>query len=732
MWVSVTVLHSRDIRSQRDSVLPRLRYSIASKLNPSGSIKMSEFGSTRKKRAYESSMLAASPASSIKSLRSTAELDELKLQNEQLQDEVREARGELDRAKERHARQITFLEEENDKMKKSVTDAKERYYEEKKKWQAKYREASKTANNLSVSFSSPPPTATTKKSDNLISLDDNTERDKWTVRLETLEKDMKRRAEEAGDLAAENADLKKKLAELEGVSALQAVAAGGSPKTSTGGEEYRAEARELRKKCGDLEISLRRKTRELERLEAKVQNQSILEEELNSATSKNKTMVSAVEGAKSIEAQYHSMLEERKTWSALFKDIVNANKDTAGDDFESFLMSYGNGSGEISPMALLKAFSATQQKASLLLKDRGDLQSQVKNLKHTVAQGQKDLKDAQAAKKGESKDKNSLENKLQVAARQVRLYETEITSLRSLLKSYDNEFSMGKRPTKEDFLKAKNDLIDRLRVDLDKVRQEAALLLKEKQEGTLLVGEGEAAGIVGKEKEDSAEMVSKLTAQVTSLKEELYQLKAAAGLDYVPGKLRVLHFKENPAMVAARTRGGEEWEKYQAAQKESTVPLVALKAAKEEIKRLHEGGAVEKKEGEGAEKVAKSVEPAPLPSAIDSSKLNLRLKEMFKERITTFRECVYLLTGWKIDLIFDGCKEQGTSKPQLRLRNMYAEQPEDSLLFFWTEDNKLNLMETPFAQRMNPKLLEVLQTLNSVPIFLGAIESDLFDNQTVM
>ena len=58
---------------------------------------MSEFGSTRKKRSYESSMHAASPASSIMNLRSTADLDELKLQNEQLQDEVREACGELER-----------------------------------------------------------------------------------------------------------------------------------------------------------------------------------------------------------------------------------------------------------------------------------------------------------------------------------------------------------------------------------------------------------------------------------------------------------------------------------------------------------------------------------------------------------------------------------------------------------------------------------------------------------
>jgi hypothetical protein len=35
-------------------------------------------------------------------------------------------------------------------------------------------------------------------------------------------------------------------------------------------------------------------------------------------------------------------------------------------------------------------------------------------------------------------------------------------------------------------------------------------------------------------------------------------------------------------------------------------------------------------------------------SAVDSEKLNIRLKAMFKERISCFREAVYLLTGYKV------------------------------------------------------------------------------------
>lgn len=40
---------------------------------------------------------------------------------------------------------------------------------------------------------------------------------------------------------------------------------------------------------------------------------------------------------------------------------------------------------------------------------------------------------------------------------------------------------------------------------------------------------------------------------------------------------------------------------------------------------------------------------SPIGAAnVDPNKLNQRLKEMFKEKIATFRESVYLLTGYKV------------------------------------------------------------------------------------
>lgn len=113
----------------------------------------------------------------------------------------------------------------------------------------------------------------------------------------------------------------------------------------------------------------------------------------------------------------------------------------------------------------------------------------------------------------------------------------------------------------------------------------------------------------------------------------------------------------------------------------------------------------------------------------DSNKLNQRLKEMFKDRITSFREAVYLLTGFKVDLYNDDATNMGLRR--LRLRSMFAESPEDSLLFQWQGDC-LELLDTPYAARVDERLFEYLGKCKSVPAFLAALTMDLFDSQTFM
>lgn len=52
--------------------------------------------------------------------------------------------------------------------------------------------------------------------------------------------------------------------------------------------------------------------------------------------------------------------------------------------------------------------------------------------------------------------------------------------------------------------------------------------------------------------------------------------------------------------------------------------------------------------------------------------------QVFKERIAAFREAVYLLTGYKVDMNSNSAAtgSDGSRHPQLRLRSMYAEAEE--------------------------------------------------------
>lgn len=62
---------------------------------------------------------------------------------------------------------------------------------------------------------------------------------------------------------------------------------------------------------------------------------------------------------------------------------------------------------------------------------------------------------------------------------------------------------------------------------------------------------------------------------------------------------------------------------------------------------------------------------------------------------------------------------------------MYAEKPDDSLLFQWKGDN-LELLDTEFASKLDSKLFAYLTTCNSVPAFLSNVTIDLFESQTFM
>ena len=115
---------------------------------------------------------------------------------------------------------------------------------------------------------------------------------------------------------------------------------------------------------------------------------------------------------------------------------------------------------------------------------------------------------------------------------------------------------------------------------------------------------------------------------------------------------------------------------------------------------------------------------------VESLQLRLtRLKEVFKRQMRKYREAVYLLTGYKIELK-PGSQSGHTT---LRCRSMYAEEENDELRFQWNASaGGLELLESEWTKRLNAKIFAYLTTCHSVPAFLSNLTLDMFERQTFL
>lgn len=183
-----------------------------------------------------------------------------------------------------------------------------------------------------------------------------------------------------------------------------------------------------------------------------------------------------------------------------------------------------------------------------------------------------------------------------------------------------------------------------------------------------------------------------------------------------PDSTKVLHLSKNPSMDAMRA-------KYE---KEISLFEDLLAAKDREIAEATGGNA--------KPAVSSSSTAGPGMNSIEAKKLHQRLKENFKEQIALFREGVYLLTGYKVDMF-----AEDTTKPRYRVRSVYAEREEDDMMYVWPRKKKeggagsdgLDLMDTPWAKEMaQTDSFQYMTKFNSVPGFMASVQLSLFERQT--
>ena len=88
------------------------------------------------------------------------------------------------------------------------------------------------------------------------------------------------------------------------------------------------------------------------------------------------------------------------------------------------------------------------------------------------------------------------------------------------------------------------------------------------------------------------------------------------------------------------------------------------------------------------------------------------MKQVFKDLRTKYKNAVYILTGWKIDMDM-----RSSSKPVV-LRSIFAENESDRLEFQMSSSGGIQLMDTAFAKQIDEKVLFYLTTYKSFPAFL--------------
>ena len=183
-----------------------------------------------------------------------------------------------------------------------------------------------------------------------------------------------------------------------------------------------------------------------------------------------------------------------------------------------------------------------------------------------------------------------------------------------------------------------------------------------------------------------------------------YEQKLGRG-EYNRDKFKILHMKFNPE-IEAKKMSDNDIERLKTENKLLTEEIESLK---QQLESSSTNPITEKEIQQLKEENT------------DAQRRITKLKEVFQKKINEFRKSVYLLFGFRVDVI---------ESNQFRLSSLYAEAPSDYLLFE-SDGNGMKLLSSEFACTVDEKLMRYLTQFRSIPGFLASLTLDLFNKQTV-
>ncbi|KAL3815515.1 hypothetical protein ACHAXA_007371 [Cyclostephanos tholiformis] len=325
------------------------------------------------------------------------------------------------------------------------------------------------------------------------------------------------------------------------------------------------------------------------------------------------------------------------------------------------------------------------------------------------------------------------------------IWKREAEGMRSLLNTYEHQETSLRQQQSSKERTIKN--ADGLQLSLDSAREELKLLSETNVKLVAKIDELE------KERKLSKDELDQVLKKFHKLRDALMQERAkaetatilAAKAETLAGKgsfnpdcTRVLHLESNPLADAMREKFRKEIESLKRRLEEAET---AAAASSSSLIADQQGGDVTTTTltttPDPANKSKSSLDSLTSrdSSNIDAQKLHARLKEQFRNQIALFRQGVYLITGFKIDMSQSQGGGSDSDCQIFTVRSIYGEDEGDHLMFKWSpkKKSKLDMLNTDMAHLlMNGPSGVYVKEHGSWPGFMASVTLQLFDQQTVL
>ncbi|KOX71089.1 Mitotic spindle assembly checkpoint protein MAD1 [Melipona quadrifasciata] len=407
-------------------------------------------------------------------------------------------------------------------------------------------------------------------------------------------------------------------------------------------------------------------------LTARAARASEFEKELNAAKEIIATLRESVRGKLLLEEQMASVTKRLEHTEKLEQQV--ASLEAKKTELSLSLAEYESIGITGGPIALKRELNRLQQAELVLKAEEGQLRSKLDAAlreSHTLSKNYEDAKKLAMDVTVSKEQLNKLVSRLQ---KKMILVTRERDSYRQQLDLYEKEMTI-------DSNNAMTERIPALERTIDVYRE---LVVK-------LESDLQAA-----ESHNQADECNKLREEVERLKGELEHRALKGDFNC---NARILQFTMNPAAIAEQ----------QAEEKR--------KALLREVEELRT-----KVAQSGAKATTSIVQAQEIAELKQTHEIKIaRLKEAFKASSQEYRQACYQLFGWRVDRTKEG---------RYKLSSQYAESPED-FLFFKIGEEEVNLLETAFSATLGTLVERHLQQQHSVPMFLNAVQTDLFNQQTM-